>query len=127
MMHRDRERARRLGLEEHVLANAARMGRTLSEYQAVAALPLTKVLRYEDYIFKKAELIRIVAAHFGWRVDDTLTGLILSWADIVPAVEDPQAFVRKVTPGDHRSKLGSEAITRLDRVLAGPLEVFGYT
>jgi hypothetical protein len=127
MMHRDRERARRLSLEEHVLANAPRMNQTLSEYRALASLPLTKVLRYEDYIFSKAELIRVVAAHFDWAADEKLIGLILQWADVRPAVEDPLAFVRKVTPGDHRAKLPAEVISRLDRLLAAPLEVFGYT
>jgi hypothetical protein len=127
MMHRDRERALQRGLEEHVLSNAALMGRTMLEYGAVAELPLTKVLRYEDHILEKAELIRVVSAHFGWAADASLIDLILKWADILPAAENPQAFVRKVVPGDHREKLRSEVIARLDQLLAEPLKVFGYT
>lgn len=127
MMHRDRERARRLSLEEHVLKNASLMGRTMLEYEAVAGLPLTKILRYEDYILEKAELIRTVAAHFGWRADARLIDLILQWADVMPTAENPQAFIRKVVPGDHRDKLGAAVIARLDQMLAEPLRMFGYT
>jgi sulfotransferase family protein len=126
MMHRDRERARQRSLEEHVLSNAPRMARTMLEYEAIARLPLTKLLRYEDYILEKSRLIRAIAGHFGWRADATLIELILRWADVLPAAENPQAFIRKVVPGDHREKLGAASIARLDRILAEPLRVFGY-
>ncbi len=127
MMQRDRERARLRGLEEHVLRNAPLMGRTMLEYRAVANLPLTRLLRYEDCILEKSELIRTVAGHFGWRADEELIQLILQWADVLPATENPRAFIRKVVPGDHREKLAAGIIAHLDQILAEPLRVFGYT
>lgn len=127
MMHRDRERALRRSLEEHVLSSASHMRDTMLEYGAITELPLTKVLRYEDHILEKAGLIRTVAEHFGWHANAQLIDLILQWADVVPVAENPQAFIRKVVPGDHRNKLSTEAIARLDQVLAEPLRMFGYT
>jgi hypothetical protein len=47
-------------------------------------------------------------------------------ANIVPMEEDPTAFVRQVTPGDHRKKLRQETIDKLNVLLAPALSCFGY-
>ncbi len=127
MMHRDRARALRRSVEDHVLSSAPLMSNTMLEYGAIMGLPLTKVLRYEDFILEKGKLIRTVAGHFGWNANAQLIDLILQWADVVPVAENPQAFIRKVIPGDHRNKLSTDVIARLNQILADPLRMFGYT
>jgi hypothetical protein len=51
---------------------------------------------------------------------------ILGWADIRPKNEQPTAFVRKVTPGDHREKLSSECIAKITETLRPAMDLFGY-
>jgi hypothetical protein len=88
--------------------------------------PTTLVVRYEDYIFSKAELLRVVADHVGWRLDESLVAQILAWADVVPAQEDAHQFVRQVRPGDHRRKLSRRTIWRINRLLRPALRLYGY-
>ena len=88
--------------------------------------PRLLVLKYENIIFDKARMVQDVAAHFGWTVGQGQIGAILKWIDVVPEEENPSAFIRKVTPGDHREKLSAETIAGLNQVLARAMEAFGY-
>jgi len=123
---RRREAAQKVDIEAFALAEAGRMAETVERYLPLVGDPRLLVLRYEDVIFDKAAMVRAVAAHFGWRVGDGQLGAILKWIDVVPEAEDPTAFIRKVTPGDHRDKLSPGAIAELDRVLARAMAGFGY-
>jgi hypothetical protein len=105
---------------------ARAMRRTFLEYIGIARSPGTVVVKYEDYIFRKPELIRLIVRHFGWTVTGGDIDAIMSWADLRPAVEDPTAFVRLVTPGDHRNKLRSATIAALDDFLRPAMAAFGY-
>jgi hypothetical protein len=115
-----------LPIDEYVLRRAPGMLNALLAASEAVSLPMARVLRYEDYIFRKDELMRAICAHFNWALDDQLIGLILEWADIRPATEDPLQFVRKVTPGDHREKLQSETIAELNELLRPAMEMFSY-
>ena len=95
-------------------------------YAPLLDSPTLTLLKYEHYIFRKSALIALVAERFGWRASPELVARILAWADSRPDVEDPKAFVRRVTPGDHKEKLKPETIARLNEILAPTLELFDY-
>ena len=126
LMERQRAEALQSSIDEHVTGRAPMMLGTMLQYAPVVGLPSTSVLKYEDYIFDKGALISTIARRFGWHVDDELIGHILRWADIRPQREDPTAFIRRVTPGDHREKLRPETIAGLNRLLQPAMDLFGY-
>jgi hypothetical protein len=126
LMTDQRQSARSQTIDEYVIHRAPGMVTSMLAAGDTVSLPMTKVLKYEDYIFNKADLMRTVCAHFNWAIDDQLIGLILEWADIRPETEDPLKFVRKVTPGDHREKLRSETIAQLNDRLKPAMTAFGY-
>jgi hypothetical protein len=84
------------------------------------------VVKYEDYILKKPDLIRLIASDFDMHVDDAQIATIMAWADIRPEKETPTAFVRRVTPGDHREKLRPETIAKLNTIMKPAMDAFGY-
>lgn len=126
MMQRQRAEALKNGLDLSVINRARELVRTTMEFGAVAKSSTTMVLKYEDYIFNKRELIATIVKHFGWTVDESSLVNILRWADVRPAAENPQAFIRKVTPGDHREKLRPATIVDLNRLLQSPMRLFDY-
>jgi hypothetical protein len=126
LMERQRREALKNGPDIYVINRARELVRTIMEFGAIAKSSTTKVLKYEDYIFNKRELIGVIARHFGWTVDESSIANILGWADVRPATENPQAFIRKVTPGDHREKLRPATIADLNRILRSPMRLFDY-
>lgn len=126
LMRKQREDARALEIDDAVLRRAGGMLNTAMKYEPILDSQSLTLLRYEDYIFDKAALMRLIADRFGWKADDELIRLILEWADVRPAHEDPTNFIRRVTPGDHREKLRPETIARLTETLRPALERFGY-
>jgi len=86
----------------------------------------TKVVRYEDYVFSKPELVGLMAEQFGFIVTDAQIDEMMSWADVRPEKEDPTAFIRHVTPGDHREKLLPATVAALNEILKPALSCFGY-
>lgn len=125
-LEKDRARALEMGLENFVVRRAAAMTRTMLNYAPVAKDIHTTILKYEDYIFDKRSLISVIAQKFSWRADELVTTQILSWADVRPQEEQPTAFIRKVTPGDHREKLNPQAISQITETLRPAMELFNY-
>ena len=126
LMLSQRLQARCLSIDESVLRRASGMTETMMEYATLVGSPSVTVVKYEDYIFDKAGLMRLIAECFDWNCDDGLIQRTLQWADVRPASEDPRAFVRQVTPGDHRNKLAPETIRCLDDLLAPAMNLFDY-
>jgi hypothetical protein len=118
--------ARAATIDAWVLEHSRYLNRTMVQYAPVTALPTTLVVKYEDCIFKKDELLRVIAGHFGWHIDDEVIARILAWADVRPDQEDPESFIRQVTPGDHRHKLRRRTIAQLNRRLKDSMRLFGY-
>ena len=121
-----REAALRTEIDDSVKKNAPNMLRPMMHYEGVVRMATTKILKYEDYIFRKEDLILEISSSFGWKVNQKQIDEILSWADVRPTSENPREFIRKVTPGDHREKLLPETILELNRILAPAMELFGY-
>jgi hypothetical protein len=126
LMMRNRSRAINSSIDAWVVRAATGMNTSLAAYSVIVGAPTTLVLRYEDYVFRKDALLRAIADHVGWRLDDALITRILTWADVVPEEEDPQRFVRQVSPGDHRRKLARRTIWRINRLLRPAMRLYGY-
>lgn len=122
----ERRRALQASLEEYVLERADQLNRTVAGYKHLLADPNLLVLRYEDVIFRKHHWIDEIARHFGWRITDEHARRILEWADVRPAAEDPNAFVRRVAPGDHLEKLSAEVIAAVNARLSDVWSSLGY-
>ena len=126
LLHSQRAHALASDINDVVKQNALRFAGSLLQYKPLLESPTLKVLRYEDYIFNKADLIRAICSHFGLQCSSALTEITLGWADVRPEKEDPAAFIRKVTPGDHREKLRPATIADLNSKLGPVLELYGY-
>lgn len=125
-MLRRREAARQVTIDEFARAEAAKMADTMERFIPLLDDPMLLLLRYEDIIFEKGRMIREVAHHFGWAVQPEQVDAILKWIDVIPAAENPDAFIRKVIPGDHRQKLSGAAIAEIGEPLARAMNAFGY-
>ncbi|HEX4159117.1 MAG TPA: sulfotransferase domain-containing protein [Rhizomicrobium sp.] len=125
-MKLQRETALAMPLEKYVVHRAPGMKLSMMEYRKVFKDPGTTLLKYEDYIFDKRSLMLVIAEKFRWHVDEDLIRRILEWADIRPEHENPTAFIRKVTPGDHREKLSAETISALNKILRPVLRLYNY-
>jgi hypothetical protein len=122
----DRSAALELGIEAYVKRRAGAMRSTMLGYASIAGDALTTILKYEDYVFAKRSLIELIVKKFEWRVSDPMIADILGWADVHPEVEQPRAFIRKVTPGDHREKLTAQTISEITETLRPAMDLFGY-
>jgi hypothetical protein len=113
-------------IDAFVIKRARWMQQAFLGYTEVARLAGTIVIRYEDYIFHKPELVRLIARQFSFKVEDDQISQMMTWADKRPAIEEPTAFVRRVTPGDHQVKLRPATIDALDELLKPAMDAFGY-
>jgi hypothetical protein len=113
-------------VDTYVMKHAKSMGRTLLGFEGMLNDPTCLALRYEDYVFQKKRLINKILRHFEWSCHPGHIENILKQMDEVPESEDKHRFVRKVVPGDHRSKLKPETIRELDSRLREVLRVFDY-
>jgi Sulfotransferase domain len=113
-------------IDEYVLDRARSLLSAFLGYANQLKSASMTVVKYEDYIFKKPDLIRLIARDFDMHVDDAQIAAMMAWADIRPEKEAPTAFVRRVTPGDHREKLRPETITKLNRIMKPAMDTFGY-
>lgn len=121
-----RERALAMDINAYVRGRCRLMRNTIAPFRVVLDDPRARSFRYEDIIFDKARFIAEVAGHFGWTCGPEAMADILRQVDVKPDVENPKAFPRRVTPGDHREKLNAATIAQLNEELAEVLEVFGY-
>lgn len=113
-------------IDTYVVDRAAAMLSAQTAYAPIANWPTLTVVKYEDYVFNKDELLDLLADRFGLQAHDQLKERILEWADVRPVVEDQSLFIRKVTPGDHVEKLRPETIAKLNEILRPAMDLFGY-
>lgn len=121
---RRRAAVRAMTIDAFVLGEAAALIRVAEE--TLGHLPAHRRYRYEDVIFDKQTWALDMMSYLGLSPPRRRVASIVGRNDVVPALEDPQAHVRRVTPGDHREKLKAETIAQLDDRLAGVLERLGY-
>lgn len=122
----ERENALRRSIEDYVLQRVSDLDRTVAAYRPLLADQQLLILRYEDVILNKADWIRQIARHFELETSEQLIRDIVGWSDQRPEVENEKAFVRRVTPGDHRDKLSKKAIAAVESSLSGLWSELGY-
>jgi len=125
----DRSRQQALGstIDEYALDRSRWVKNRFDEVNALLEYPLCRVFRYEDIIFEKTQWTKDLARHFGWNeLGSRYLKDLATKHDIRPKVEQPDAHIRSVTPGDHRRKLKVETINKLNETFAPILEQFGY-
>ena len=126
LLEKLRREALHTQIDEWVVDRAASLRAAFLGYVSQLNSTSMTVVKYEEYIFKKPELIRLIARNFDMRVDDAQVAHIMGWADVRPAQEVPTQFIRRVTPGDHREKLRPDTIARLNKILKPAMDAFGY-
>ena len=113
-------------IEDYVLEQATLLGKAFMRYRNICSDPNLLLLKYEDCIFDKANMIGKILDHFGWTCSESSLNALLRSVDVRPQTENPKAFIRKVTPGDHREKLSPETIGLLNQKLTEILDFYGY-
>jgi hypothetical protein len=126
VLAKERQRALQTSVEEYVMSRIGALNQTVDGYRRLLGAPNLKILRYEDVIFDKPAWCRTIAEFLGMQAPQTLIDNIMTWADIVPDAENPKAFVRRVTPGDHKEKLSHDAIGRVNKRLNDVWRKLGY-
>lgn len=121
-----RQNIARLSIDQYVVKEAHEMNMVMCGYAVMVPDPSCLVLRYEDMIFSKRRWLQIICDHFGWSITSQDFDDILYHVDIRPANEDPDRFIRKVTPGDHLEKLTERTIEELNSRLEPAMMLFGY-
>lgn len=114
-------------IDEFVIQQAAGMNEAMLSYRPILSDEQLLILRYEDVIFNKGELLTILCDHYGWQVSEQDRTDILHHVDVRPKVEDPARFIRKVTPGDHLQKLKPATITKVNGLVREAMDTYGYT
>jgi hypothetical protein len=121
-----RKEALATDIDAYVLKQARSMSATMLGYAPLLGDPTCLQLRYEEYVFQKRRMIYKILQHFDWTAMPGQIEGLLKLVDEVPATEDKTRFVRRVIPGDHRSKLKPETIARLNRQLRECMHLFDY-
>lgn len=84
-------------------------------------------MKYENVVFNKHSMIKDICDHCDLAVDEASIDKIVNRINIIPSSENPRAFIRQVSPGDHKRKLSTETIAELNRILHDVIAVFGYS
>lgn len=84
------------------------------------------VLRYEDTIFDKRNLVDAVVGHLEIGTPAQARQALAERVDVRPDKEKPGDHVRQVKPGNHREKLPSDVIGKLDKAFGDILDRYGY-
>lgn len=123
---RARQQALDMSIDDFVLDNSQEVIRHLQGYRSILEDPLTRIYRYEDVIFSKADWAFDMAQFFGWNIRAERCAEIAARHDRRVDGEDPARHIRRVAPGDHLDKLRAETVVRLDYRLRCVLAAFGY-
>lgn len=126
-----RDEISRMSLDDFVIEDsrsqsAYSIREGLESYRSLLQDEKLLVIKYEDIILKKNNLLTLICDHFEWNISEQDRRDILFHIDIQPEKEDSSRFIRKVVPGDHIEKLHPETIARLNVNLRPVLDLFGY-
>jgi len=123
----ERRKALSTDISLYIMGRIQPLKQTIQPFVSELKGVRTKVFRYEDVIFEKEQLMRDVCEHFGWRVSEQHIENIMKWADVRPSAEQPNAFIRKVTPGDYKEKMPEEIQRKVKAEMPEFFEKFGYS
>lgn len=122
-----REQALGRSIDEHALEFQQWVWCLYRDAEPLLLNPLCRVFRYEDIIFDKVQWIHDLTKHFQWNnLSSEFMESVAKANDIRPEIEQPNAHIRSVTPGDHKNKLKPKTIAQLNETFADILERFSY-
>lgn len=126
-MLKSRRNLQNMELENYAIAQAVNVKEAFDRYhQYLPNDAQLKVYRYEDVIFDKANWISDMLDFLNLTLKKAQIVRIGEKHNIVPQSEEAGKHIRKVTPGDHREKLSSECIDKLNEILSEVLERYNY-
>lgn len=115
-----------VSIDDFAISRAPAMNEAMLSYCQLLSQDSLLLLRYEDAVYRKSEMLTLVCDHFSWELDDQGRRDILHHIDVVPNFEDPSLFIRRVTPGDHIEKLQATTIGVINNLLAESMALYGY-
>ncbi|MGF1579593.1 MAG: sulfotransferase domain-containing protein [Gemmataceae bacterium] len=125
---KDRMCARKIGIDQYVLNEMQQVKATYERYRRLL-VPLENVhiTKYEEMVDDFEQWLEKLLRHCGLEVSPELREQFRAEARATRSrQEDPTSHVRQITPGDHRRKLKSETIQKLNQTLRDELDCFGY-
>lgn len=126
-MLKARRNMQNMELENYAVAQAVNVKEAFDRYHQYLVDDSTlKVYRYEDVIFDKPNWIADMLDFLGLTLRKGQINRIAEKHNVVPQTEEPTQHIRRVTPGDHKEKLGNECIAKLNEILADILARYNY-
>lgn len=126
-MVKSRQVLQSVAIEDYTLSRASKVKEAFNKYnQYLTKDSLLKIYRYEDIIFNKFEWIKSMSSFLNLSLEDRKIHKIAQNNDIIPDKEDVEQHIRKAKPGDHKEKLSSECISKLNEILVDILERYNY-
>lgn len=126
-MLKKREELEAISLDEYVLIQAPAYLRHFYRTLQLETIPGVKVLRYEDIIYDKKQLVSTVADVMNAELEPSIVEEIAKRHDQIPSHEKEDSHVRQVHPGNFRKKLKPETIDELNKIFSVILGKLGYT
>jgi hypothetical protein len=123
---KEQNAANKFDLDNYAISNAKFLRQNYMAFKPLLDLESTKILRYEDYIYNKADLISAITGWFNIHIEATCVEGIALRHHIIPEIENPLSHVRQVHPGDGERKLRPETLALLGRLLEDIIDYFGY-
>ncbi len=124
-MLKTREKIQSSNIDEYALNTIKHRKAILNNY--LDKLPCSTIIyRYEDIIFYKREWIKSLCKYLEIDLSTNEIYKIVDKFDIVPEQEDQSKHVRKVIPGDYKTKLKPETIKILNTEFEHFLTKFNY-
>lgn len=121
-----REMIRSMSIDDFALDQCQYVELALMSYLPYLDDPLTRIFRYEDVIFDKANWVADICSHLEWNLPGGVMDEIAARHDIRVQTEAIDNHIRNVTPGDHVHKLAPSTISELNRRLQAVLISFRY-
>ncbi|MGH8047115.1 MAG: sulfotransferase domain-containing protein [Chthoniobacterales bacterium] len=123
---RGREQYQDKDIDTFALENIGFVRDEFASYEPLLASDRTRLYRYEDIIFTKAEWIADMLEFLGESLPEASIRRILDEVDSIPKRERVGRHRRKVIPGDHKEKLQQATIAKLDEAFRDVFARYGY-
>lgn len=124
-IQQERAESEKITIDDYVIECAPKFIKAFKLYSGISDDNL-RVFRYEDVVFNKQQWIKDICDYLDLELTEAQIKTIADKYNVFPDQENPQAHIRKVTPGDHQEKLQAETIAALNQAFAEFLDKFGY-
>lgn len=121
-----REMISSMSIDDFVLDQCQYVELAIMSYLPYLDDPLTRIFRYEDVVFDKANWVADMCSHLDWNMPGGVLDEIAARHDIRVETEAVDKHIRNVSPGDHVNKLAPSTIRELNWRLQAVLIAFRY-